>query len=161
MPEYRLKPVEPDDRDIVLEMRNKDFVRANMLSQEIIKQEDHYKWFDNMLISHDKAYFLFLMDGAPVGVVGFFGLDTKTPDWSFYLGYENLPAGMGTVLCCLALDWFFSHYADKILTTVVLKTNSKSLRLHQKLGFDKGNQDDIFFLGHAAWNDAKTHIKQK
>lgn len=132
---YTLKPVDAADEDLVLQMRNQDFVRCCMANQDIISKENHHKWFQTLLGAHDKSYFIFLHHGKPAGVIGFFDIKDGTANWTLYLARENNPKGLGTVMCTLALEKIFKKHPVSRIETCVLLNNEKSLHLHKKLGF--------------------------
>ena len=41
----------------ILNIRNKDFIRKNMITNEIISLENHIKWINSLKNNSDKKYF--------------------------------------------------------------------------------------------------------
>lgn len=155
-----LKPVNIDDEDLILQMRNQDFVRSCMLNQDIISEENHHKWFHALLNARDKAYFIFLHDNKPAGVIGFFDICDRRANWSFYLGSQTAPKGLGSTMCFLGLENIFKNNRVSEIKTCALNDNAKSIALHLKLGFDITGVDETqgatyLRLQKSVWNDQK------
>tara|TARA_B100001989_G_scaffold252645_1_gene235465 strand:+ start:189 stop:707 length:519 start_codon:yes stop_codon:yes gene_type:complete len=136
-----LRPVKAEDKDLILEMRNQSHVRENMLSSGIIQPEDHKKWFEELIKANDKAFFIFTYNDEPAGVIGFYDLEKDTANWSFYLENPNPPKGLGTIMCSMGLNRIFGRSDISKIRTIVLDKNVKSLRLHERLGFNKIGQN--------------------
>lgn len=133
-----LRPVTINDSAIVLEWRNKEFVRKWMYTDDIIKQETHDKWFASML--NDKtgrSYLIYEIEGKPSGVVGFTNINAlhQTADWAFYLGFDDLPKGSGSQMEKLAIEYGFKTLNLRKLNCEVIATNEKVLAMHKKHGF--------------------------
>ncbi len=56
--DYRLRPVEPRDLDLILEWRNRPEIRSNMYTSRIITREEHYNYFERVWDDPTKQYFL-------------------------------------------------------------------------------------------------------
>ena len=131
-----LRPFEKGDQNIVLEMRNQDHVRENMINQDFITKKTHVKWFEIVLNSKDKAYYIFEYKNKTAGVVGFFNIHPgELADWSFYLTEGDWPKGLGTQMCYMGLSIFFEKLNTFGIETNILPNNKKSISLHEKLGF--------------------------
>ena len=154
---YEIKPTTIKDMNLVLDMRNKEYVRKSMISQNTISSENHQKWFTEMLEDHTKAYFIFKVDKTPAGVIGFYDIsDERFANWSFYLESPSLPKGAGTNMCLLGLDKLFSDTNVLGIRTKILDNNVASMIIHKKLGFSKircENGKSMFELQREKWID--------
>lgn len=135
----RLRPITEADSAMVLEWRNKAFVRMWMYTDQVISEEEHNTWFARMLKDLSKIYLIYEINDDPAGVVAFTEINKRdnTASWAFYLGFENLPKGSGTRMEELALAYAFNTMALRKLKCEVLATNLKVLKMHYKHGFKK------------------------
>ncbi len=134
----KLRQVTHEDSAMILEWRNKDFVRAWMYTDDIIPQEGHNKWFAGMLAdTKSRCYFIYEIEGKPSGVVAFTNINQlhSSADWAFYLGFDDLPKGSGSQMEKLALDYAFNTLKLRKLNCEVIATNEKVLAMHKKHGF--------------------------
>lgn len=51
----------------ILNIRNKDFIRKNMITNEIINLENHIKWINSLKNNLDKKYFAVLCENEVLG----------------------------------------------------------------------------------------------
>lgn len=121
----------------MLQMRNQDHVRLNMLSSDIIPADSHDTWFNAMLDADDKAFFIFTHNNRPAGIIGFYDLKEPAANWSFYLADQHPPKGLGSIMCTMGLNTIFKKTDISKIRTTVLDNNVKSLKLHKRLGFQK------------------------
>ena len=122
-----------------------------------IGAEEHAAWFDRC--RHDPSQHLLIAEeaGSPIGFVRFAGVDQQSDEWGFYK-VPGAPAGSGTRLGRVALNYAFDSLALKSVNATVLSDNQRSLRFHRKLGFQnlptKSAQSiDHFTLGREDWLD--------
>ena len=161
--QLRIRKMILTDMHAVLELRNKDYVRNSMLSQNVISKAQHGVWFSAVLQDSTKLYFIFEINGVPSGVVGFFNvIEGEMADWSFYIGTSDAPKGSGTRMCLLGLSYIFENTGITGLKTIVLEQNKASRKLHEKLGFRKigtrgMNSQLIFQIDKCDWEN--THEK--
>ena len=156
---YEITPVTREDLELILYMRNKEYVRKSMIDQRSISSDDHKKWFTGMLRDKTKAYFIFNINKVPAGVIGFYNLSRDSfANWSFYLGVDNTPKGAGTNMCQLGLENLFKNTDALGIRTMILNNNHASIKIHKKLGFSKRNTEcengqSQFELTREAWID--------
>ncbi len=134
---YSLRVIRKGDEELILQARNSDAVRPFMCSQAMITPEVHAKWFAARLERAGVApYFVFSHEGAAIGVVGItqYNEEAQSGEWGFYL-FAPAPKGAGTAMLAAFLDAVFARGIIRKITSLVLETNVKSLRLHEKLGF--------------------------
>ena len=170
-----LKPIEEKDLRLILNWRNKSYIRNNMLNKHIISWEEHYKWFKKLENRKDQEVLLFILNGQNIGLVSFTNIDfeNKHCSWGFYIGEEMAPKGAGTLMAYNALNYAFDKYSFHKINSQVLSFNVASLKYHEKLGFEKSGtlKDEIFRDGtfcdlilfslfNKQWNEKKEGIYQ-
>ena len=136
---YLLRPVGPPDMGLLYTWRNSDRIRAASLSDHPISISEHRRWFLETLGSDLRLYYVFEIDGQPVGV---FHLDRQSRSaesaaWGFYVGAESVPPGAGTAMCRRGLHEAFVVEGLQRVHAEVLAGNERSLSLHERLGFKR------------------------
>ncbi|MFD1446451.1 UDP-4-amino-4,6-dideoxy-N-acetyl-beta-L-altrosamine N-acetyltransferase [Oceanobacillus profundus] len=134
-----LKTMTDSDLHTVLFWRNQDFIRKMMYNSQIISKKEHLEWFNRIKNSDTSIAKVLYFDDRPYGVVTIHQIDylNRTCEWSFYIGENKAPSGLGTILGCLAIDYIFNHLHLRKLCAQVIEFNYKSYHLHKKLGFDQ------------------------
>ena len=131
-----LRAIRENEIELVRVWRNAPNVRANMYTQHEISEAEHLAWWSQLVARADQAYFMYELQGSPVGVVGFTAIDpvNRNASWAFYAGPDS-PKGAGTKMEFLALDHAFSGLKLHKLYCEVFAFNKPVLKLHQKFGF--------------------------
>ena len=160
---------------MILEWRNEPAVRKNMYTSHEISLDEHRSWFGMLMKDETKAYFVFILDSIPVGVVGFSEIDpiTKIATWAFYASPEA-PRGTGSLMEYYALEYAFNELKLYKLRCEVLGFNQMVVKLHTKYGFviegqlreahySEGEYHDIVHLGifSQEWQEQRDKMKQK
>lgn len=146
----RLRRMTHDDLAAVLAWRNHDDVRRHMYTQQPIGPEQHRAWFERTLQAGRKALFVYEADGLALGFVHVDGAHAgAVADWGFYAA-PGAPRGAGRALCGAALAYAFEDAGVHKVCGEVLAYNTRSLRLHDALGFQReGVLRDQHFDGQA------------
>jgi UDP-4-amino-4,6-dideoxy-N-acetyl-beta-L-altrosamine N-acetyltransferase len=130
-----VRPMAFDDLARVLEWRNHPSIRGFMLSQRQISPEEHRCWFEQCVESGSKQLLIFESDAEPMGFVSFNSPDLGgVSEWGFYAA-PNAPKGTGRKLGAAAIQHAFSDLKLHKICGKTLRSNERSIRLHQKLGF--------------------------
>jgi len=134
---YRLRLIEEQDLNKVLEWRNSDRIRMNMYTDHLISLEEHRAWFTRLKNNKKNISLVFEYKNEPVGVMNFTGIDeqNKKCTWGFYLGEENLPKGTGLALGYFGLQYAFEKMNIRKLSGEVFGFNTASYHFHKKLQF--------------------------
>lgn len=134
---YRLRPMEEDDLEKVLEWRNTDRIRPVMFTDRIITMDEHRAWFKKLNREKNAVCNIFEFQRRPAGVVNIVQIDkyNNKCSWGFYLGEVDVPCGAGTVMGFLALEHIFEVIGIRKLLAEVLAFNAQSIKFHKKLGF--------------------------
>ena len=123
------------DLEFVLAWRNHSEVRRFMLTQHKITSTEHRAWFDRAVKDETYALLVIEENEIPVGCVIFSGVQpNSTTSWGFYTSPAS-PAGTGTRVCSIALDYIFNEHRVHKVMGQVLDYNAASIRIHERLGF--------------------------
>jgi UDP-4-amino-4,6-dideoxy-N-acetyl-beta-L-altrosamine N-acetyltransferase len=168
----KLRPVEDDEIDLMLEWRNAPEVRKHMYTQQVIPREEHFVWWEATKRREDRQYFMYEFNQEPRGIVGFSSIDKahNNSSWAFYAA-PDAPRGTGSRMEFLALNYAFNALRLHKLHCEVLSTNEAVIRLHQKYGFRiegvfrehfelNGRYVDIVRLGilRDEWNETESGL---
>jgi UDP-4-amino-4,6-dideoxy-N-acetyl-beta-L-altrosamine N-acetyltransferase len=138
-----LRPVQDTDRDLILQWRNSERVRANMFNDHIISHEEHLAWFQRITKEPIPLFLVFEYLRRPLGIVSITRIDRLNNRclWGFYLGETDGPPESGMVMAYMGLAYIFEHLKIRKLCSEAFVFNQGSIRFHQKLGF---TQEGIF-----------------
>ena len=162
MPELadvRLRPMEPADRDRLLDWRNSERVRANMFTDHVIGADEHAKWFARSLAESTTAHFIFEIRGRPLGFSSLTAIARahRRCSWGFYLAEADLPRGTGSAMTFLTLCHAFESIGVDKVCCEVFSFNARALRMLENAGFARegrlarhcvknGKQEDVVCL---------------
>lgn len=133
-----VRPIEAEDKMTLYSWRNSDRVRFSMLHQDIIPKIVHEAWFAKALNQENGIYLIFEISGIPTGLVGFqkINIEQHSAEWTFYIGSSSAPKGSGTLMCQLAIDFYFETLKMHTLYGQALLKNIASQVIHKKLNFE-------------------------
>lgn len=140
---------------MVLSWRNSARIRNLSYNDREITSEEHTAWFESLEKAHDRICMIFEANGTPVGVVQFFDISTtdRKCKWGFYLGVDDLPKGLGTIMGELAISYAFQNLrVDQILGESI-SHNYASQKFHEKLGFVQEGRIERQVYRDAKWLD--------
>jgi UDP-4-amino-4,6-dideoxy-N-acetyl-beta-L-altrosamine N-acetyltransferase len=174
--DYKLRPVEERDLDLVLSWRNSERVRRTMYADHIISVAEHRAWFERLQSSDRLQYLIFEHKGRPVGMVKIDDINrtNRTCYWGFYIGEEDTPKGTGSAMGFLALEHVFGTLGMGRVIGEVLAFNEGSIKFHRRLGFveegrfaghvmRQGVCEDVvsFVLVDSVWQALRPQLEQK
>lgn len=135
--EFALRPIEERDLNMVLEWRNSDRVRSCMYTDHIITFEEHSSWYERTRQAEFPAILIFEYRGVPAGLKSFSQIDrfNNRCYWGFYLGMTELPAGCGSAMGFLALEYILEKQNFHKVCAEVFAFNEVSVKYHTRLGF--------------------------
>jgi UDP-4-amino-4,6-dideoxy-N-acetyl-beta-L-altrosamine N-acetyltransferase len=107
-----------------------------MYTRHEISFEEHIAWWARTKHRDDQKYFMCEINGLPVGIVAFVGVDlvNQGSSWAFYAS-PQAPKGTGSKMEFLALEYAFTVLGLHKLHCEVLAFNTTVIKLHQKFGF--------------------------
>lgn len=123
----------------LLDWRNRDDIRKNMIGDSKISQFDHSSWLDSLKNENptSQVRLVFFKD-SPIGVIYLGDIDDKNgcSSWGFYIGDDSFRGmGLGRYMLMEILRWGFSDLGLRRLYTSVLSTNERALAMYIRHGF--------------------------
>lgn len=170
-----LKDIKETDLKQILDWRNQESIRNVMHNSNIISMDEHIQWFDRLQKSATSISKIFYYKQVPYGVLNVTQIDriNNKCEWGFYIGVNNAPRGMGTILGFTSLNFIFQELSIRKLSAEVLSNNEKSEIYHKKLGFTQEgvlrkhvwreeNYIDILLYGllNEEWKEHSVHIQR-
>ncbi len=133
----QLRPLGEGGRERWLVWRNSEPIRSASLNDGIVAPEEHQRWFRALCDSTEIAL-VFEHIGNPCGFIRTKGLEhgERRCEWSFYIGEEQVPRGLGSAMGFLFLDILFGEQELDRLLADVIAANDRSRRYHERLGFE-------------------------
>ena len=131
-----LRKIRDDELELMLSWRNAPNVRANMYTHHEISLSEHLAWWARTKEDQRNQYFMYERLGQPLGIVALvdIGSPENSASWAFYAA-PNAPAGSGSRMEFLALEYAFKTLGLQALNCEVLSFNIPVLNLHNKFGF--------------------------
>lgn len=125
-----------NDWKVLLDWRNDPLTRKNSFTQEIIKEENHKKWFRKNLI--DETSNLFILEtetNEPVGTIRSDEIDNNSYLLSWNISPNHRKKGHGSLILNLFLQ-------NKIgmFTAEIKPENLTSIKMVEKNGFKRVNE---------------------
>lgn len=142
-----LRKMTTADLEDVLTWRNHPDVRRYMYTQETIAWDEHQAWFAKAQQDPNRYLMIYERDHKPQGFINISKQSVHHAEWGFYLA-PSAPKGSGQRLGRQALNYVFEYLNCHKLWGEVLSVNSRSIRFHERLGFQhEATLRDHFFDG--------------
>lgn len=131
----------------VLEFRNLPEIRKNMVTQDVIKEDNHFKFINGLKTDKTKAYYAVVFDGQLIGSVYLtdIQLTNQSALWGFYCAKRPFKF-TGKIMLWGFLNFVFKQNRMNSIYSIVLCSNKKSLDMHKLFGFDVYQTKDIINL---------------
>jgi len=140
-----LVPLSSDNVGQVLDWRNLDFVRANMLNQQTITVSEHQAWFERVCGDDSELHFVIEYKDAGVGAANL-KLKGKYAESGLYLSDEAIRGSAYAFLpSLLLLEFAFDTLKLTEVRATVLLHNAAALRFNTQQGYEivEENADHI------------------
>jgi RimJ/RimL family protein N-acetyltransferase len=134
-----------EDVDLTYTWANLPNIRKYAFNQEFILLEDHQNWFAGKIKDRNCIYQLFEKGGEPVGSIRF---DIKAQESliSYLIAPEHTGKGYGNKMLELAVRNLENGRSDiNMLKGLVKKDNLGSIKIFEKLGFEREDLDNGVF----------------
>lgn len=119
----------------VLEYRNLPEIRKNMLTQEIITKDNHFKFINGLKSDREKEYYAVVFNEQLIGSVYLTDINKHSAYWGFYLG-EKPVLGIGSIIEYFFIEFIFNLYNISHLSCEVFDSNKGVIKLHRRFGFE-------------------------
>lgn len=129
-----------DDTTImkIREWRNQEFVRKMMFNKDIIDEETHIRWIDELKNDTNRYLFVFYLDDEPFGVTQYKYHSEKnaieTGDYLISEDYQLM--GYGVIMEYFEQKIVYYHLYCKQIYGEVIEFNTQCVRLNQYMGFE-------------------------
>ena len=134
-PAIALRPVEPGDRDLLLEWANDPATRAASFYPARIEPDAHRRWFAARLGSPDAGIWIGEIEGRPIGQVRVIRTDGTKGEVSISLATEARGRGLARPLLLAALSEAAERLGVTTFVAAVRPGNGASLALFRGAGF--------------------------
>lgn len=173
--DFSFRNLEQKDLYLIRTWRNQDYVRAAMLTDHIISEEEHQNWFVRLAEDNQCIYLIVTYKGIDIGVTYFTEINRKneTCSWGFYLGDLLARPGIGAVVEYLSLDHIFENLKIRKVWIEVLIGNQNALSMNKSFGFQEEGRlrahvskgdgfEDVILLGmfRSDWIKNKNKFKK-
>jgi UDP-4-amino-4,6-dideoxy-N-acetyl-beta-L-altrosamine N-acetyltransferase len=142
-----------DEREMVLSWRNHESVRSYMYTDEIITLEHHNSFIDSLHHRPDKAYFIVVKNGAPIGVVDLIDITETSASLGLYANPFSDRKGIGRIILRALIRYAYEALHLTTLHLECYEENEKAQALYQKFDFIETkrtvkNNKPILYMEH-------------
>lgn len=145
-----IRTLEISDTDLIINWRNKDFVRKNFIYQDLFTRESHLNWYKNMVLTGRVYQFIIedIAQNKPIGSIYLRDVDmiNKKAEYGIFIGEKSaLGQGFGTEAGELLLKFAFESLRLHKVFLRVFSCNKGAISSYQHIGFvqDGFFRDDI------------------
>jgi UDP-2,4-diacetamido-2,4,6-trideoxy-beta-L-altropyranose hydrolase/UDP-4-amino-4,6-dideoxy-N-acetyl-beta-L-altrosamine N-acetyltransferase len=143
------------DLQMVLRWRNHPNIKIYMHSQHEISEFEHRQWFQSASNDPRRRLLIYEDNNEALGFIQFSGVEMNgRATWGFYLAPDAI-SGTGYRLGQVVLNYAFDTLGLEIIYGEVIFTNERSIRFHEKLGFqrliEKSSENVLFELTKSSW----------
>jgi UDP-4-amino-4,6-dideoxy-N-acetyl-beta-L-altrosamine N-acetyltransferase len=133
-----LRPLALGDIEQVLAWRNLPEVAAYMYTDHRISDLEHVRWFAGAMTDETKKYWIIVLDGSPIGLVGLYDISRLhgRASWAFYVADPLARGrGVGSTVERFVMRHVFEDLDLEKLCCEVLATNEGVVKMHERYGF--------------------------
>ncbi len=148
-----LRPLSLADTDLIVEWRNREFVKENFIYRGAFTKEGHLTWIETKIKTGEVIQFvLCTCEDRPIGSVYLRDIDRAhgKAEYGIFIGEKDaLSCGYGTVAAKLAVSFAFEELGLHKLMLRVLEGNDRAKRSYEKAGFvqEAYLKDEVFLDG--------------
>ena len=157
---YRLIPLINLDKNIqlkVLRIRNEEYIRKWMFTENEINEEEHFKWIEK-LIDDNKQFHLIIIGekDQAFGAVNLKNIDRKNKiaEIGFYKTQNINEKGLMTKSLSAVINYSFNILCMEKIYSEVIEDNEKSIKIHKKLLF----VNEGFLRSHKIINEKRIGV---
>lgn len=134
-----LRPITPEDTDLIVTWRNRDFVRKNFIYQKSFTREGHLHWLETMINTGKvEQFILCTKEDKPIGSVYLRDIDKehRKAEYGIFIGEEDaLGCGYGTRAAKTMINYAFQELSLHKLMLRVLADNERARKSYENAGF--------------------------
>lgn len=125
-----------DEKLEILKWRNHVRVRSMMITKDIIPNENHLQFIQNLTLTNNKDYWVIVYNNQKIGVLYLFDIANSKAFWGFYLNPHFIGSAYGILLEYLILEVGFSIYKLTELCCQSLTINRSVIKTHEVFGYE-------------------------
>ncbi|MBQ9926680.1 MAG: UDP-4-amino-4,6-dideoxy-N-acetyl-beta-L-altrosamine N-acetyltransferase [Lachnospiraceae bacterium] len=134
-----LREMTDEDTELIVEWRNKEFVRRNFIYQALFTPQSHRNWIENMVKTGKVVQFIICTkEDKPVGSVYLRDINQvhRKAEYGIFIGEEDaLGRGYGTQAAKLMTSYAFEKLKLHKVILRVLAGNDRAKKSYEKAGF--------------------------
>lgn len=134
-----------DDKQLLYNWANDPKVRTNAFNSDIIKWQEHEKWFDAKLESKD-TYLYIMCDKESGNSIGQIRLDFSEEERNWIISYSIDEKFRGQKLGFEMISLILKKHVDKDFVALVKNDNVASQRVFLKAGFVEIDKNKDYFV---------------
>ena len=146
-----IRPITPEDTDLIVEWRNSDIVMDNFIIREPLSREVHLNWYNTKILNGQVSQFIiYIADGdIPIGSVYMQDIDTldKSGEFGIFIGDRGTGRGYGREAMGLMMDYGRDVLGLTTVNLRVLAGNEVARHLYKQYGFREIDQETILIEG--------------
>jgi diamine N-acetyltransferase len=138
-PRVSLRPVWPDDADLILDWRRNPAVAAQLFSDPP-QPDEHLAWIAALPSRPARKEFIVLWNGEPAGTIGLSHIDLSRgeAEYGILIGRpEARGRGVAHEASRLLLEYAFDELALRRVILRLFADNTPARRLYERLGFEE------------------------
>lgn len=146
-------PVAEPHLELLRQWRNSDFVREQMVSSDIIDEQQQLNWFQNISERQDQQHFIIQYREDYIGAANIKSPDGKsvsvaaTLEPGIYIGEERYRSNILAFAPSLVLlDYCFDHLKVNQVSAKVKNQNTAALAYNRKLGYIEVDKDSEYTI---------------
>ncbi len=139
--EGHLRPVTPDDAELLFIWRNRPRIRAMSLTQVPLEWPTHRDWVARAAEQKDGLWLIYAEGKRELGHINA-RRNEHDWTWGFYIGEDTAPKGAGRRMLAAFLRLLVARDDFDTLSAVVRRGNAASEALHRGFGFRETALDD-------------------
>ena len=135
-----LRPMEMADAEMIVNWRNREWVRRNFIYQDPFTVEGHMHWVRTQVEPGHVVQFIICMrqDDRPIGSVYFRDIDRGegTAEYGIFIGERDaVGCGYGTAAARMALEYAFANLHLRKIFLRFLENNIGAQKSYEHAGF--------------------------
>ena len=142
-----------EEKEMVRERRNDESIRKWMYSDEIISQEEHYNFIENLQKDNKNFYWITYKDEEFIGVISLNNINIKNKN--AYLGIYSNPfcemKNKGSLLINCLKKVAFDIVELHSLKLEVIENNKNAVDFYKKMGFEEEGRLKEFVFKNGIW----------
>lgn len=128
--------------DLLFKWTNDEEVRLNSFNSEVLKYEEHKKWFKSKIESNNTIIYIYKARSQDIGVIRLEGMEDNSYVINYSITKEYRKKGYATDLLKLIKE----RYKEQLLIGKVKKENIASIKAFIRAGYVMKEEYDIYIF---------------